>query len=259
MGKYKTKDQHRQQVLAKLKLSALPFRATLDHLASRFPGGRDGFVEMMRLGCGIEPGLAPIVQAWDDLPRYKRRHMSLDTIAETNAKLDVAKIAGLVPEASIRCGINVSNMLAGLAHPRVVAASIQRALEPDGVQDWRMQFLHSGFLLHEGSVFNVSATASAAAQSVSSAALNAGPGLPPFEVETVERAKLIREGEKGRETPMISFPPITGSTGRNSRDGGTYRLRRVRCSRSHANEVEVRITGNDASIAVEEIRDMTLA
>jgi hypothetical protein len=28
-----------------------------------------------------------------------------------------------------------------------------------------------------------------------SAAVNAGPGLPPFEVETVERAKLIRDGE----------------------------------------------------------------
>jgi hypothetical protein len=199
MGKYKTKDEYRQQVLAKLKLSVLPFKATLDHLATRFPGGHDAFVEMMRLACGIEPGLAPIVQAWDDLPRYKRRQISLDTIAQANAKLDVAKIAGLVTEASIRCGINLSNMLAGLAHPQIVAASIQRALQPDGAQDRRMQFLHSGFLPHEGSVFNISATASAAAQSVNSAAVNAGPGLPPFEVETVERAKLFREGEEKTE------------------------------------------------------------
>jgi hypothetical protein len=122
--------------------------------------------------------------------------MSLDTIAEANAKLDVAKIAGLVTEASIRYGINVSNMLAGLAHPQIVAASIQRALEPDGVQDRKMQFLHSGFLPHERSVFNVSGMAGAAARSVSSTAVNAGPGLPLFEVETAERAKLIREGEE---------------------------------------------------------------
>ena len=188
MGKYKTKDEHRQQVLAKLKRSVLPFKATLDHLASSFPGGRDGFVEVIRLGCAIEPGLAPIVQVWDDLPRYKRRQTSLDTIAEANAELDVAKIAGLVTEASVRYGINLSNMLAGLAHPQIVAASIQRALQPDGTQDRRLQFLHSGFLPHEGSVFNVSATAGAA--------VNAGPGLPRFEVETVERAKLIREGEE---------------------------------------------------------------
>jgi hypothetical protein len=59
-----------------------------------------------------------------------------------------------------------------------------------------MQFLHSGFLPHESSVFNVSATASAAAQSVSSTAVNTGPGLPPFEVETLERSKVIREGEE---------------------------------------------------------------
>jgi hypothetical protein len=125
--------------------------------------------------------------------------VSLDTIAEANVKFDVAKIAGLVAEASIRYGINISNMLAGLAHPRVVQASIERALEPDGVQDRRMQFLHSGFLPHEGSVFNVSATAGAAAQSVRSVAVNTGPGLPPFEVETVERAKLICEGEEKTE------------------------------------------------------------
>jgi hypothetical protein len=199
MGKYKTKDEHRQQVLAKLKRSVLPFKATLDHLASAFPEGREGFVEMMRLGCGIEPGLAPIVQAWDDLPRYKRRHISLDVIAEANAKLDVAKIAGLVAEASIRYGINVSNMLAGLAHPQIVAASIKRALQPDGTQDRRFQFLHSGFLPHEGSVFNVFATAGAAAESVRSVAVNTGPGLPPFEAETMERARLFREGEENTE------------------------------------------------------------
>jgi hypothetical protein len=90
-------------------------------------------------------------------------------------------------------------MLAGLAHPQIVAASIKRALQPDGTQDRRLQFLHSGFLPHEGSVFNVSATADAVAHSVSGAAVEAGPGLPPFEVETVERAKLMREDEEKTE------------------------------------------------------------
>jgi len=197
MGKYKTKDEHRHQVLAKLKASRLPFEATLDHLACCFPGGRDGFVEMMRLACDIESVLTPIVQAWDDAPRYKRRQMSLDTIAQANAKLDVAKIAGVVVETSVKYGINLSNLLAGLAHPRIVQASIKRALEPDGVKDRKIQFLHSGFLPHEGSVFNVSAAAGAAAQSMRSVKMDGGPGLPPFEVETMERAKLIREEKVG--------------------------------------------------------------
>jgi hypothetical protein len=192
MGKYKTKDEHRKQVLAKLKLNVLPFKETLDHLASSLPGGRDAFVEMMRLACDIEPGLTPIVQAWDDAPRYKRRQMSLDTIALANATLDVAKIAGIVVEASVRYAMNLSNLLAGLAHPSIVQASIKRALEPEGVQDRRIQFLRSGFLPHEGSVFNVSATAGAAAQSLT----EASPGLPPFEVETLQLSKLIREGEE---------------------------------------------------------------
>jgi hypothetical protein len=54
-------------------------------------------------------------------------------------------------------------------------------------------------LPHEGSVFNVFATAGAAAESVCSVAVNTGPGLPPFEAETVERARLIREGEENTE------------------------------------------------------------
>jgi hypothetical protein len=107
-------------------------------------------------------------------------------------KLDVPKIAGIAAEASVRYGINVSNMLAGLVHPRVVLASIKRAPEPDGVQagrcssctqaSCRMKVRCSTFRRRR------------AAKSVSSAAVNAGPGLPPFEVETVERFKVMREG-----------------------------------------------------------------
>ena len=61
-----------------------------------------------------------------------------------------------------------------------------------------MQFLHSGFLRSEGggggAVFNVCAHAEADAQ-VFAGAKVVTPWLPPFETDTVEMAKWVRDVE----------------------------------------------------------------
>jgi hypothetical protein len=177
----------------------LPFRGSLDYLASRLPGGRSAFMDMLNLACELDPRLLPITQAWADIRKRDRREVSIDSLCETAAPtLSIAKIAGLVVEASMSWGLNVSNLIAALNHPRVVEASIRRALTERGVHDRRMQFLHSGFLRSEGgrggAVFNVSAHAEAETQAFAGAKV-VTPGLPPFEQETLERAALIRDLE----------------------------------------------------------------
>ena len=48
-------------------------------------------------------------------------------------------------------------------HPDVVQASINRALQPQGVEDRRIQLMHSGWLpVPKGSVVNVHGQAAAA-------------------------------------------------------------------------------------------------
>ena len=174
----------------------LPFKGSLDFLASRLPGGREAFFEMLNLAASeLEPGLLPVVQAWADVPKRQRREVSIDDLCQTAAPiLTTARIAGLVVEAAMTWGLNVSNMIAALNAPRVVEASIRRALTASGTQDRKIQFLHSGFMpaAPSGAVFNVSARAEAEAQAFAGAKV-VTPGLPPFEVETLERAKLIRD------------------------------------------------------------------
>jgi hypothetical protein len=45
----------------------LPFKGSLDYLASRLPGGRAAFMELVALAAEIEPSLAPVVLTWRDL------------------------------------------------------------------------------------------------------------------------------------------------------------------------------------------------
>jgi hypothetical protein len=195
---WSARKQLSRRTSARLARCYFGYKASLDYLAVRFPEGREGFVEMMRWAREVEPKLGPIVRAWDDLSLAKRRSTSLDQLAQASPELTISRIAGAVAEAAMQHGMNMSNMIAGMAHPKIVQTSIERALRPDGIQDRKLQFMHSGFLPHEGgSVFNVSA--SAAAESLTSTVVQTGPALPSFEAETIERTKLIREGEEENE------------------------------------------------------------
>jgi hypothetical protein len=103
------------------------------------------------------------------------------------------EIAGLATQAAMEWGLNAGNIFAALQHPKIVEASVKRALKPDGMIDRRMQFLHSGFLPKVGdATFNISAHAESESQAAARAAV-VTPGLPPFETETLERAKLVRD------------------------------------------------------------------
>src|SRR5215472_8626566 len=135
----------------------------------------------------LEPRLLPVCQAWADIRKRDRREVSIDSRSHPLHRKDRRPGGGSQHEL----GLNVSNLIAALNHPRVVEASIRRALTERGVQDRRMQFLHSGFLRSEGggggAVFNVCAHAEADAQ-VFAGAKVVTPGLPPFETDTVEMA-----------------------------------------------------------------------
>ena len=188
------KDAERKIILKRSRL--LPFKATLDYMASRLPGGKKAFMDLMRLACEIESGLAPIVQIWLDTQPRDRRNLSIDQMCESAPGISTARIAGLVMESAMTWGLNTGNMIAALNHPEVVEASVARALTASGVQDRRMQFLHSGFLKPEGATINVSSTAHSEAEAAAGTAVSIdAPGLPPFELETVERANLVRDIE----------------------------------------------------------------
>jgi hypothetical protein len=172
--------------------------------------GKETFMEFMFLAEAIEPALAPVNEAWRSIAPSKRYGISIDNLCETAAPtLKTAHICGLVAEAAMTWGLNAGNLFAALNHEKVVEASIKAAVRSDGYHDRRMQFLHSGFLPElrgPGNVFNVSAHAEAEAQAAAGAKVMT-PGLPPFELETIERAKLIRDDDAD-STSAAAVPEV---------------------------------------------------
>jgi hypothetical protein len=123
--------------------------------------------------------------------------MSLEELCEA-VGLAPGRLLGKVAEAMYEFNADVSNLLAAVAHPDVVQASINRALQPKGVEDRKIQFLHSGFLpAPRGSVVNVHAQAAAFASVSSSAVGDEGTALPEFEEATVEGSKIVRRELEG--------------------------------------------------------------
>ncbi len=83
---------------------------------------------------------------------------------------------------------DVSTLVAAIAHPKGVEASIDRALEAQGVDDRRMLFQHSGFIpTLRGSTVNVLNMARVGVQG------RLDPNLPTFE----EDMMLIEKAARG--------------------------------------------------------------
>ena len=114
--------------------------------------GKFTFIECARLS--DDPQVLSLVTRWDTLSHYDQRRMSIEELCEA-VGLAPGKLLGKVVEAAFEFNSDVSNLIAAVMHPDVVQASINRALQPKGVEDRRIQFLHSGWLpTTRGSVVN---------------------------------------------------------------------------------------------------------
>jgi hypothetical protein len=130
-----------------------------------------------------DESIKAVVHRWDTLSRYDQRRVSLEELCEA-VGIRPGKLLGSVVEAAYDFNLDVGNLVAAVAHPRIVQTSIDRALTPDGVEDRRMHFQHTGYLPPpKGTVINNRVIA--AAQSVSN-------GLPSFTelIKAVDRAIL---------------------------------------------------------------------
>lgn len=107
------------------------------------------------------------------------------------------RILGKVVEAAFEFNFDVSNFIAAVMHLDVVQASINRALQPHGVEDRRFQFLHSGFIpLPRGSTIQINNSLQARA---SINGKEAGP--LKFEGEMMEFDQIVRGANEGEALP----------------------------------------------------------
>jgi hypothetical protein len=173
-----------------------PRLGTLAYAASRLPGGKWTFIDFARL-CQDECVKA-LVYRWDTLSHYDQRRTSLEALCEA-VGVEPAKLLGEVVTAAYGYNQDVSNLVAAVMHPKVVQASIDRALEPDGIEDRRFQFQHSGFLPSpRGPAVNeYNSMRPTAAVSVENS------GLPRFEDGVIATSRMLR-GESDLNQPSAT-------------------------------------------------------
>ncbi len=180
------------------RLSASRVYGTIDYIAKYIFRGDEKMVSYARLVA--EDGdsrFQTFVEAWEadrssGLP--SRAHETLATIAK-NSGINSIDFCVEVMRACMKRNIDISNMYAGLAHPKVVQRNIAQALKPKGIRDREIFFQHTGWLpLPKGSQINVNAQATAQSLSAAKGSSNEeeGPPLPPFEEQTVEASMIAR-------------------------------------------------------------------
>jgi hypothetical protein len=131
-------------------LPVLPVTSTLDMAMRLIKGGRAQFLEYVQLAClDTDNPFTEKVQQWWAV------WVSLGTASQRRASLDdVCHAAGVAPKAMVQAisglafelNCDLSDFLAAVAHPEIVAKTIKIAKTREGVQERRMLLDHAGFL-----------------------------------------------------------------------------------------------------------------
>jgi hypothetical protein len=100
--------------------------------------------EIAPLAVDFEPRLAPAVKRWLDLSPWQRRFVTLDDLAE-GAGLTRGEFVAAIARASFEFTGSITDLIVAAALPDMVAASVQRALTPEGFDDRIALLAHAGF------------------------------------------------------------------------------------------------------------------
>jgi hypothetical protein len=158
----------------------------LAYAARYLPGGKNGLMELAR-GCGDEK-VQSVVKAWDAMTSDGRRRTKIEDLCVKEC-LSPGEMLARVAQDAHDTGLDVIKLIRGVAHPRVLQASIKQALKAEGYKDRELLMKTSGFLpTPTGQTFNVNASAKAQAAAVTEPV----KGLPSFEQDIITTAVVVR-------------------------------------------------------------------
>lgn len=136
----------------------------ITHFISRMPGGWQRALEYLR--ASDLPEARHFISKYDNmlLPQFVRRLLPIEAFAVA-ASISPTRLWGVIVESARIFEGGLGSLTAAAAHTRVVQASIDSAVTPEGLEDRAHQLKHMNFLpMPKGSQVNVNVSASAAAQ-----------------------------------------------------------------------------------------------
>lgn len=179
----------------------LPFEATLAYVF-RTSGGKTAAINAARLLEETDPRFKRFTYAWDSASESDRKSLRLEDLCG-GADLSPDEFLAKIIPALWQRNTDISRVIAAIAHPQVVAASIEVATSSGtfGATDRKMLLEASGFLpTKQGSTINIDASHKSVTMDGKTKEIE-GPGMPAFAEDITEYAGVIR----GDTTPKLLF------------------------------------------------------
>ena len=135
------------------KLSAR--KSPLGYTIAQYPGGRRAVFQLLALSDDEEA--EKIVAVWNGLTSSEQHDLTLEILIE-RAEMRARDFIGLISRVAWDFNIDVGNALAGFAYPKIMKASIDRAMKPHGTEDRRIHLEKAGFAASKKPFISVSQT-----------------------------------------------------------------------------------------------------
>lgn len=148
-----------------------------------------------------------IVYAWDTATQRDKDTIKLEDLCAA-AGISPDEFLGLIIPALWRRNLDIGKLIAAMAHPQVVEASIQAAKTQWGSLDRQMLHTASGFLpTKAGQQINIDNRKQIVnANGQVSAKDTSGPGLPSFEQDCIEGAEALRDDAGANKAGQKRLP-----------------------------------------------------
>jgi hypothetical protein len=115
----------------------------LAYAARLLKGGRNDLLHLAE-GCE-DPKVQAVLTEWNAMSPHGRRKTKIENICE-GVGITPGEFLGRVAQHAHDTGLDLSKLILGVSHPRVLAASVKQAMRADGFKDREMLMKSSGFM-----------------------------------------------------------------------------------------------------------------
>ena len=174
----------------------LPFESTLAYVF-KGAGGKLTAIEAARMAQDEDERLKKMVYAWDQATQRDKDNLKLEDLCSA-ADVRPDEFLGLVLPSLHRRNMDISRIIASMAHPKIVEAAVASAQTTWVSLDRQMLLSQSGFLpTKNGPSINIdNRKQTLVAGNGGKVSVEDGTaGLPSFEQDAIEGAQVLRNDE----------------------------------------------------------------
>lgn len=182
----------------------------------RHVGGVPAAIEAARLVAEKDARFQQIVFMWDETKESDQHKLKLEVLCST-CGVTQGDFIGMTMSAMHERNLDIGNMIASAAHPKMVEATIENAQRANGFMDRQMMHQHTGFIpTAKGTsivIDNSKKTLNAGGAPIQSIPSAEGGGtrlgMPSFEDETMSATRAIRGDAGVGSVGQLALPAPT--------------------------------------------------